>query len=547
MTTRIRLPTAPVPPPRPAPELPSGVVPRLAALVVVREGSATVGATITRLRGRCAPVLVVDDGSKDGTAEAAEAAGARVLRFPAPQGRGPGLRAGFRLLRELGAIGAVVPGSGSLDEVDLDRLAMAWLRAPEALLLGVGPGERIAGTEWDEAAALARGEDPAPRPTFRPPRSAGAAGVLESWFERLAETRFAHPWGGPRVVPLQAVLRRDLREDGAFANIELLAECVADGVPTVEVELSGVERQAVPACRKPVLRLISRWVPRIATRTAIERLGLGGGYAPPTTSPLLLAIGLSVVFLTGGCAPKHIAATADERCAGGLSTWPGGGDEDRAWQVVREWRAGAPSLWVGLDVRVEAPGLVPTNVYGTVMRLGDDRFRLRLQHAAFALPLLDFLRGGAESELALPMIRRRYAGPLVELAPWLAAIPDAPQGLPLGALVALVDPLPDEADVRWQSGSCAVLERLGPDGRVAAAYGFELRAAHPPVLRSERHTDGQSTVDVRFDEWAPVDGGRWAHRIEVEGVGDGLRAVATTINLRTDGLTPSLFLLEGEG
>lgn len=301
MSTRIRLPTTPVPPPRPAPDLPDGTVPRLAALLVVRDGAATLASQVQALRRRCDPILVVDDGSQDGTAAAAERAGARVLRFPAPQGQGPSWRAGFRLLRELGAIGAVVPGADPLSGEDLDRLAIAWVRAPEAMLLGVGPGQRIAGTEWEEAAALARGEVPPEVPTWRPPRSPGAAGVLEHWFKQLAETRYAHPWGGPRVVPLQAALRRDLREDGAFAAIELLGECVAAGVPTVEIELTEAPRITVPACRKPVVRLVARWIPRIGLRIAVERLGLGGGYAPPTTSPLsLLLVGLAALSWAGG-------------------------------------------------------------------------------------------------------------------------------------------------------------------------------------------------------------------------------------------------------
>ena len=46
------------------------------------------------LDARCGPVLVVDDGSRDGTAEAAEAAGAQVLRLPSNVGKGGALAAG---------------------------------------------------------------------------------------------------------------------------------------------------------------------------------------------------------------------------------------------------------------------------------------------------------------------------------------------------------------------------------------------------------------------------------------------------------------------
>jgi len=48
------------------------------------------------------PVLVVDDGSTDDTADVAEAAGARVLRQVPNAGKGAALRAGFRLALEEG-------------------------------------------------------------------------------------------------------------------------------------------------------------------------------------------------------------------------------------------------------------------------------------------------------------------------------------------------------------------------------------------------------------------------------------------------------------
>lgn len=45
-------------------------------------------------------VLVVDDGSSDGTAALAEAAGARVLRLPVNVGKGAALDAGYALVRD---------------------------------------------------------------------------------------------------------------------------------------------------------------------------------------------------------------------------------------------------------------------------------------------------------------------------------------------------------------------------------------------------------------------------------------------------------------
>jgi glycosyltransferase involved in cell wall biosynthesis len=55
-----------------------------------------VGVVVRALIGQGLPVLVVDDGSSDGTADAARAAGARVLSLTPNRGKGAALKAAFR-------------------------------------------------------------------------------------------------------------------------------------------------------------------------------------------------------------------------------------------------------------------------------------------------------------------------------------------------------------------------------------------------------------------------------------------------------------------
>lgn len=84
-----------------------------------------------------APLVVVDDGSSDGTSEAATSAGARVVRHARNLGKGSALCTGFEELRELGADAAVcVDADGQHPPEEAVRLARH--DAPrEALLLGV--------------------------------------------------------------------------------------------------------------------------------------------------------------------------------------------------------------------------------------------------------------------------------------------------------------------------------------------------------------------------------------------------------------------------
>jgi hypothetical protein len=83
-----------------------------AVLVAARDEEAAIARTVESLRAAfpCVEVIVADDGSRDGTAAAAERAGARVLRLPA-RGKGQALTLAER---------AAPPGRLLLVDADLD-------------------------------------------------------------------------------------------------------------------------------------------------------------------------------------------------------------------------------------------------------------------------------------------------------------------------------------------------------------------------------------------------------------------------------------------
>jgi len=101
---------------------------RPAALVPAYGCEATVGDVVRGLLRHVGAVLVVDDGSQDGTSEAARAAGARVLRLEQNGGKGTAMRAGLALLlAEPFSHVAFVDADGQHDPDNLPRLlAAAW-------------------------------------------------------------------------------------------------------------------------------------------------------------------------------------------------------------------------------------------------------------------------------------------------------------------------------------------------------------------------------------------------------------------------------------
>lgn len=155
------------------------------------------------------PVLVVDDGSADGTATAAAAAGARVVRQIPNRGKGAALRAGFRLALDEGAEAVVtLDADGQHDPAEIPKLVAAFRSARPELVIGC--------------------RDFGAMPPLR-----RLANTLGSLTLRLAlGVRIRDNQSGYRVVgrPVMQAMSSSA-ESGFEFEVEMIAECLRRGWP----------------------------------------------------------------------------------------------------------------------------------------------------------------------------------------------------------------------------------------------------------------------------------------------------------------------------
>jgi glycosyltransferase involved in cell wall biosynthesis len=110
----------------------------LLVIVPAHNEGPRIGAVVAALVAQGLPVLVVDDGSTDDTAEAARSAGARVLSLTPNRGKGAALKAGFREAfndTDWDAI-LTLDGDGQHDPAEAPNFIETWTATGADLVVG---------------------------------------------------------------------------------------------------------------------------------------------------------------------------------------------------------------------------------------------------------------------------------------------------------------------------------------------------------------------------------------------------------------------------
>jgi glycosyltransferase involved in cell wall biosynthesis len=177
-----------------------------------------------------ADVLVIDDGSTDGTAEAARQGGAHVVSFSENRGLGEGIAAGYRTALERGyAICGRVDADGQHPAAELARL----IDAVRSDSCDVAVGSRyISGDGYEPY-----------RYNLVGPRRFGTA-VMRRAMRPLLGRPFGDPMSGMYAVNAKAMPVLAVPFDGEAPEVEALLRLERAGLRVVELPVFMRERQS---------------------------------------------------------------------------------------------------------------------------------------------------------------------------------------------------------------------------------------------------------------------------------------------------------------
>ncbi len=192
----------------------------VAIVVPCFNAASRVGDVVRGALGRGLPVYVVDDGSADGSGDAAAQAGATaVVRHPRNQGKGAAIRTGFRWALQHGADAVLtLDADGQHDPGEIPRLLAAHATEPDALVIGVRSFA----------------------PEDMPRRSRIGNRISTFWIGRFAGRRYTDTQSGFRLYPRALAALPALRTRRFDTETELLLCAARLRLPVVEVPVRTI-------------------------------------------------------------------------------------------------------------------------------------------------------------------------------------------------------------------------------------------------------------------------------------------------------------------
>jgi glycosyltransferase involved in cell wall biosynthesis len=190
-----------------------------AAVIPAYNCDRTIGPVVEAARRHVGAVVVIDDGSVDGTAAAARQAGARVESLLANRGKGFALRRGIEAALALAPRAIVLlDGDGQHDAAEIPTLLAAWEG---------GAGELVIGTRWSDPAAI---------PPARYWTNYVGSRIL-SW---MTGTELLDSQSGFRVMTGELARRLPLRSDGYAIESEMLIKAARLGARIGHVPVRAI-------------------------------------------------------------------------------------------------------------------------------------------------------------------------------------------------------------------------------------------------------------------------------------------------------------------
>jgi 2-polyprenyl-6-methoxyphenol hydroxylase-like FAD-dependent oxidoreductase len=190
-------------------------------VIPVFNEAATIADVVERARLH-GPVLVVDDGSSDGSGAVAAAAGAEVVSLGRRRGKGTALRRGFAegLRRQVERV-VTLDGDGQHDPDDIPRLLKVAVEEPGSLVIG----GRLGGLAEHLDRRMPAGRLAALR----------VAGFFINWLTGVA---VADTQSGFRVYPAPLLSTVMTRHGGFVLESEMLLRAADHGFGIVEVPIA---------------------------------------------------------------------------------------------------------------------------------------------------------------------------------------------------------------------------------------------------------------------------------------------------------------------